>query len=640
MGSVVLRTGHTVFVKETGDFGTALVTPEGELFAAPLNYGVCILAGMPTRVALAAIRSEVEPGTIFVANDPYSTGGMSTHLNDIFLWKPVFHKRELICYCWSFIHSTDVGGAVPGSISYPHREIFQEGVIIPPTRVGTENQWDERVLRLLLANSRIPDLNRGDLNALLAALNVGERRILGLIERYGAAAVQSGMGGVLEYASRQAEAMIRRIPSGTYRFSDYLDEDAPNGLPIRIDLALTASDGSVVLDYSGTDPQAESAINMPTEESNSHHFLVRGLVNYFRSQDPTAVPYQSGLLRRVETRVKRGSLLAPYPGTACGVRAATNIRLMETILGALASAVPDRIPAAGAGQAAVFLVAVPDDTKGGSLRVSVVEPLCGGSGGRPDKDGVDGTDSLTGGLRNIPIETLEADMPILIERYGLLPGSAGGGRFRGGHGVDIVFRVLAPHATVTGRNLDRYKFRPWGREGGEPGSLGDGWIIHRGRERERIGRLDLIRLTEGDSVQLHSQGGGGFGDPFEREPSAVLADVFNGLIDPERARSTYGVVISEGVVDRAATAVERQSRPPTARGTFTFGPERQEHERVYPPPLRGALVEAVRSLPPSQRRSAWTRAMSVIAVRHGAGRSTHPANVAALLTPGSVTEVD
>lgn len=638
MGSVVLRTGHTVFVKETGDFGTALVSPQGELFAAPLNYGVCIMAGMPTADAIAATAADVAPGTLFIANDPYTTGGMSTHLNDVFLWKPVFIDGELVCYCWTFIHSTDVGGGVPGSISNAHREIYQEGLRIPPTRIATADGWDERLLKLILTNSRIPELNRGDLEALHAALNVGERRVLGIAKRYGTALLRSGIEGVLGYAAAQAAAFIRQIPSGTYRFWDYMDENRRGGHPVRINLALTVDGDHVRLDYGGTDPQADSAINMPTQGRNGHHFLVRGMVNYLRSQDPDAVPYQSGLVRQVTTNVDPGSLLNPTPGAACGVRAATNIRLMETILGALAQAVPDRIPAAGAGQAAVFLVAVPDEMNPGALRVSVVEPLCGGSGGRSDKDGVDGTDSLTGGLRNIPIETLESDIPILIEQYGLREGSAGAGRFRGGEGVEIAFRILAAEATVTGRNIDRYKFRPWGRDGGTPGTLGDAWIVHADGTREDIGRPDVHRVRRDDVIHLWSQGGGGFGDPLERDPALVLRDVRNGLLDLSAAREQYGVVVRDGALDAPATERCRSERAPgAASARFSFGPERDAHEAVYPPRLREALVRHVLDLPPGPRQSAWTSAMDAIADRSRAGLRTTETDLPLLLAPTSAT---
>jgi N-methylhydantoinase B len=634
MGSVVLRTAHSAYIKETGDFGTALASPSGELFAAPLNYGVCILAGLPTATAIARSGANVQPGEVFIANDPYSTGGMSTHLNDIFLWKPIFVDDVLVCYGWSFIHSTDVGGGVPGSISYAHREIFQEGLIIPPTRIATRDGWDERVLPLILANSRIPELNRGDLNALLSALSVGERHVQDLARRYGVVALQRGIEGVLAYAARQAAELIRAIPDGTYHFSDYMDEERRHGVPVRLSLAITIDGDRALLDYSGTDPQAISAINMPTQGHNGHNFLVRGLVNYLRSQNPDAVPYQSGLVRQIDTHVEAGSLLFPSPGAPCGVRAATNVRLMETILGALAQAVPDKIPAAGAGQAAVFLVAVPDEARPGSLRVSVVEPLCGGSGGRPTKDGVDGTDSLTGGLRNIPIETLEAEMPVLIEQYALREGSAGAGRFRGGHGVNIAVRLLAPQATVTARNIDRYRFRPWGRDGGDPGSLGDAWLVHADGQRQQVGRPDVLHMIHDDVLILSSQGGGGFGDPLTRDPERVAQDVRNELLDAAAARSDYAVVLADGDVDSTATASLRSSRQigsPAAPARFNFGPERQAHDDQVPATLREALLRVVLPMPPGERQHIWTGAMRRIFDRAQAGVRTTEDELPALL---------
>jgi N-methylhydantoinase B len=345
-------------------------------------------------------------------------------------------------------------------------------------------------------------------------------------------------------------------------------------------------------------------------------------------------------LRPVTTRVEAGSLLYPSPGAACGVRAATNVRLMEVILGALAGVVPERIPAAGAGQAAVFLVAVPDEQRYGALKVSVVEPLCGGSGGRPFKDGVDGTDSLTGGLRNIPIETLEADMPLLIERYGLRVGSAGAGRFRGGYGVEIEFRLLADQATVTGRNIDRYRFRPWGREGGQPGSLGDAWLERANGHREPLGRPDILHLEDGDLVHLASQGGGGFGNPHERPAELVREDVQNDLLSLADAAAQYAVVIEDGqVVEQATLELRTRGRPgiDTTPERFSFGPERETHERIYPSELRDALVRLVLPLPPAQRQRAWAAAMGAIAERAENGLATWPDDLPALIAPRQVT---
>jgi N-methylhydantoinase B len=225
-------------------------------------------------------------------------------------------------------------------------------------------------------------------------------------------------------------------------------------------------------------------------------------------------------------------------------------------------------------------------------------------------------------------------MPILIERYGLREGSAGAGRFRGGHGVDIAARVLAQDATVTGRNIDRFRFRPWGRDGGEPGTLGAAWIKRADGRREDIGRLDVVRLQRDDVLHLSSQGGGGFGSPLERDPALVLDDVRNGLFALARARESYGVIAGvDGGLDVDATRKLRvelaEGRP--AAGRFTFGPEREAHEAAYPDELRRALVRLVLPLPPGPRQRVWNLGMTRILERARAGESTSPESLPALL---------
>jgi N-methylhydantoinase B len=323
-----------------------------------------------------------------------------------------------------------------------------------------------------------------------------------------------------------------------------------------------------------------------------------------------SITYNSGMVRPVRLVAPRGSLLNPESGAACGARQATFFRVAEVIMGALAQAVPERIPAAGSGQGSILFVAVPDFSTG-RPRVSIVQPLVGGSGGRPNMDGTDGVDFNTGFYRNIPAEVLESDVPVVVERYALRPDSGGPGTFRGGMGLDYALTVLPPEAVLTARGMERYAFQPWGREGGRAGKSGRSILVTVDGAAAEIGKIDLLRPPPRARLAIQTAGGGGFGDPHRRDPAAVLEDVLDGLVSVDQARDAYGVAITEGRVDEAATAALRaHTRPPARR--FDFGAYRAEYERRWPPPLQAALNRLTRELAPSPRQYVRRRLIEMI----------------------------
>jgi N-methylhydantoinase B len=598
-GQMIMRAAHTVFIKETQDFVVTLATPDGEAFAASRRIGIWLAVGMPLRDALTALGPPRE-GDVYISNDPDATRGLVTHLPDHFVWRPVFHRGELVCYAVAFVHLTDVGGLAPGSVQPSAAEQLQEGLIIPPTRLVAEGRVNETLLALMAANSRSARQNRGDLRALLGAVDTAARRVLDLIDKDGVDRVRAGMHGVLDYAERQAREVFRTIPDGTYTFADYLEGDVvPGGRPLRIKLALTAGDGALTLDFSETDPQVRAALNIATYSQDGHYLVVIGVVNFLRSVNPD-ITYNSGLVRPVTLRAARGTLLNPAPGAPCGARQATFFRVAEVIMGALAQAIPDRIPAAGCGQGSILFLAVPD-FRTGDARVSIVQPLVGGSGGRPTMDGTDGVDFNTGFYRNIPTEVLETDMPVVVERYGLRPGSGGAGTFRGGMGLDYALTVLPPEAVVTSRGMERYAFQPWGREGGRPGASGLTTLVTADGGRESLGKIDVLRMPPRSTLLIQTAGGGGYGDPFARDPERVRADVLDGLVTVEEARRDYGVALVEGGVDAAETArLRRTPRPPARR--FEFGPFRLAYEARWPDALQTAVNRLTEGLAPAPRQ--------------------------------------
>jgi N-methylhydantoinase B len=449
-----------------------------------------------------------------------------------------------------------------------------------------------------------------------------------LIEKEGVASVRAGMAGVLDYAETQARSVFRTIPDGTYRFSDYLEGDVvPGGRPIRIALDLTVRDGELVLDFSETSPQVRAALNIATQSHDGHYLIVIGVVSFLRSVNPD-VTYNSGLVRPVRLVAPRGSLLNPEPGAPCGARQATFFRVAEVIMGALARAIPERIPAAGCGQGSILFVAVPDFATGHS-RVSIVQPLVGGSGGRPTMDGTDGVDFNTGFYRNIPSEVLESDMPVVVERYALRPDSGGAGRFRGGMGLDYALTVLPPEAVITSRGMERYIFQPWGREGGRPGANGRTWLSGPDGRRAEIGKIDTLRPPPRATLEIWTAGGGGYGDPLDRDPEYVLADVLDGLVSVDEAARAYGVVLVDGRVDVAAT-IERRRQARRSPERFDFGANRLAYEARWPEPLQTALLHLTAGLAPAPRRYVISRLIEAAEARPAAGASVDEAMLAEL----------
>lgn len=594
MAAVTLRTGFTVFVKETSDFGACLVAPSGEVMAAPTDTAVSMMVGLPAWEVIHSV-GDYEEGDIGITNDPDLTHGLSTHLPDIWLWKPIFADGEIIGFGFNFIHSSDVGGRVAGSISPTSYEIFQEGLRIPPTKLLRGGELNRELLDLVLANCRIPDQNWGDIKAQIASLNVAEQRLHELVDRYGRAVVTNGIKDLMDHAEVRARDLIGRIPDGDYGFVDYMEGDVADAGLIRIKLVLRVRGGDMILDFDGTDHQVQAAFNLPTWNQRGHYMVAFPLLNIFRTLDPD-VPYNAGLVRPLELRIPRGTLLNPEPGAAYGVRAATMFRVLDCLNGCLAQSMPDIIPAASSGGIAIVLVSTLDPVTGERV-VSVAQPLNGGSGGRPRQEGIDGTSFTGGWLRNVPNEVLETDLPILVEEYGYREGSGGPGRRRGGTGVRFRLKTLAPETLMTARGLERFVFRPWGLDSGRPGELYRVRLNPGTAGQRDLGKLDILMLDAGDVVEFETSSGGGFGDPLERDPLLVLADVEAGLLGASEGERDYGVVIRSGAVDELATARVRSEREGEAPHAVDVGAERRAHEAVWSDELMTELLRRLEPFP-------------------------------------------
>jgi len=640
MGHIIHKASFTPFIKEAWDFGEALVTADGEIFSYPRDIGVAFMVAALMEDAIRAF-DNYEPGDVVIANDPSTTGGLCTHLPDIHLLKPYFRNGELVCFSWTFIHSSDVGGMVPGSIALVAKDIFQEGIRIPAVKLYKAGRLNEDVMNTFLANCRIPYHNRGDIQAMLSAMRAAEKRLDDTIAKYGLERFKAGVQDLLDYGEERARSVISRIPVGRYEMVDYLELDGMDLPPARIKLAIETEGDQLHLDFTGTDSQLPAALNLPTFGKN-HHFINAGVFNFIYAVDHS-IPINRGILRPIRVTLPQGSLLNPEPTAAIGVRFATVVRVMEMIFGALSQAadgaapapadISGRVPAAGAGMLGVVLLSLVDPVNG-ELKVNVVQPLWGGSGGRPVKDGIDGADFAAGYLRNIPAETSEAEMPILVERYQLSPRPPAPGKWRGGLGIDMQFQVLTPNAILTARGMERYQFRPWGRKGGHAGTLGETFLSPGTPEERSIGKITShLELQPFDVVRIITPNGGGYGDPLERNPALVLRDMQDGLIGLQDAEKDYGVVIVGGQVDAEATQELRRRIQAAAEPLqdFDFGPERRAFETGFPNVLQDALEILLREFPPVHRQFWKKRFWRALGAAQAEGRLPATINAAQLL---------
>ena len=604
MAITLQRTARTTYVKEAGDFGTALAMPAGRFFAYPKVLGVSGFLDSNVAASLACV-GELAPGDVVLTNHPFATEGLATHMPDLHLIRPIFHEGVIVAHAWNFIHSADIGGGVPSSISPRFSELFQEGLQIPPVKLLRAGVMNDDVLTLYLANCRTAEVNLGDLKAMLASLLVGERRVLGLIAQHGAETFLQAQADLVEYASTKALAVQKRIPNGTTVFWDLMDDDFNSKVPIRVRVELTAADGKVHLDFTGSDPQVQAAYNIPTG-GQRHPWLTLKLMHFIYSHDKT-IPLNHGIFENITVTVPRGSVLNPEPGAAVGVRSATAIRLNEALVGAIVTAQPGLMPAPSGGIMIPFVLV--EQSRGGERRVMVLQSLVGGTGARLGADGVDGRDSSLANQRNTPMEKTEEEAEAMIVAYALRQDSGGAGEFRGGTGVIFSVRIARHGSALLGRGMERFVFRPWGMAGGQPGETAR-VIVNPGTPQAReLGKLDMFLPKPGDIVTVMTPGGGGFGDPLNRDIARVQKDVALGYVSAEAALRDYGVVISNGLVDEAATtarrAALRASRAPLT--PFAFGPERDAWDAVFDDARMlelNALLMRLGSNERSQRRQA------------------------------------
>lgn len=608
MGIALGRTARSSYVRETNDFATALADLKGRFFAYPKDTGVSLGVDQDCAAFIAAV-PDLEPGDVLITNHPYMAPGVGSHLPDINLLKPYFHEDRLICFGWSFAHCADVGGGVPSSISPSFDSIFQEGLQIPPMKMMVRGEFNTAVTAMIQANSRIPEVVMGDLRAQLTALNVGERRIAELIAQHGVETIVAAQSGLVAYGKARALEVQRRIPDGVYDFHDYLDDDFHSRIPVRFRCRMQVKDGCIHLDLTGTDPQLAAPYNVPTGGVR-HPYLTSKLMHLLFTLDPE-LPLNYGIFENVTVHVPSETVMNPSSPAPVGIRHAGAIRFNDAVLGCLTRASADIAPAASGGTVIPAVVAQTDPATG-RARVTVVQSIAGGGGATSRGDGAEGRDRSLANIRNTPIEQGEEDASVRIERYGLREDSGGPGHHRGGAGVVFTLRVLQPGMQIMGRGLERFVFQPWGVQGGQAGAASR-VVLNLGQPGEReLGKIDRVQPEVGDTITVMTPGGGGFGDPRERDPARVAEDVRRGLVSLKGAAGGYGVVLDAGTlaVDEAATAARRAAMPAPADA---FGAARTLWEQVFDDVVMTDFSAALLAMPSGLRAAARRRAFEAAA---------------------------
>lgn len=614
MSRVIERTSYSTYISESADFATALSTPDGDFFAYPASAGVTNFLGLTLTKAIesAGGNESMKDGDIIITNDPYTTDGLSTHLPDVHIFKPIFYKGELICYAWCFVHTADIGGSVPSSLTPAATDIQMEGLRIPPVRLYNEGKLNKDIRDIYLSASRMPTMMLGDLNGMISAVNTAQKRMIEVIDKFGVDVVREASKELLLLSEKRTRNIFSKIPDGEYEFSDYLDDDVETTIPLRVSVIVKVDGSDITLDFSKCDPQVRTAFNLITGGSK-HSYLYQGLLSHIISEDPY-IPFNGGLTFPIHVIAPEGSLVnAQYPA-AGGLRHPISLRLYSAVQGALAQVIPDHLQAAGGGQVAVTTLSLPDIKRGGAYAATVIEPLGGGGGAQNEYDGINGIDAAVSFIRNTPIESLEERCDILIHSYKFIPNTGGAGKYRGGCSISLEFEPLREGAIVGARGQERMSFEPWGLNGGKAGQSGH-VVLAPGTENEQeLSKLKMLPVEKNTVISFRTPSGGGWGNPIERDSAAVLKDVIEGLVDTEHAKSEYGVVIAEDndelIVDEKATQLLRDemSQKSDGNNNIDFGQSRRKYESVWTPEASDKLAVLLQKLPASIRSSAKIQA--------------------------------
>jgi N-methylhydantoinase B len=555
MSIVLSSTARSPVLRESGDYACTLHDRGGQLIAQ--TNTIPSLASLGRHAVLnfgdhVDVANEVGPGDIYFTN-VMEIGG--SHVSDVKAIMPIFYDGTIIGWACNTAHWPEIGGAFPTGYVCA-TEIFQEGLIIPPVRLFRRGELNREPLAFVLGNVRSPEERLGDIRAQAAAVRRGGQRILELVERYGLSVLERYFAALMDYTERRVRAEIRTIPNGVYGFEDAMDNDGITEEPVGIKVEVTVADDTMTFDFTGSAPQVAGPINATL-------WIVWAGVNFaVRGVTDASIPINEGCYRPLAVVAPEGTWLnARHPAPRQHSSHETGHRVVDVVLGALAKAVPDRVPAAMHGTSSIMIVTGADRrTPSGELYV-LYEALAGGFGARPCKDGIDGMRTAVGNQTSIPAEVMEVEYPLLTEHYELVPDSGGPGRYRGGLALRRSVRVTqepeVPALFVS--SCERTVTQAYGLAGGRPGSCGRREIFAGTGEHIMMKGKDHRWAHGGDLFVATAPGAGGWGDPLTRDPAAVLEDVLEGKVTVEVARRDYGVVLGpDGAsIDHIATEVAR-----------------------------------------------------------------------------------
>lgn len=525
------RSSFSPVIRDYLDFSTALCDPDGRVivqgFSLPLHLGA-IPAAMAS--VLEAFPAGLQRGDLAVLNDPYA-GGM--HLPDLFVVAPAHDGRNLVGYAVVVAHHTDIGGRVPGGSAADSREIFEEGLRLPPVllqQAGEPNRALEAVMR---ANVRLPDVLWRDLGAQRAGCLAGAEALVELAQRYGLDRYRESLEEIVGHGRRGLLAELGEWPTGTYSFSDVEDHDGINDRPVTIAVTVEVGPHEIVFDFSGTDEQVQGSINSTLSFTESACYAaVRALC----SDD---IPVNAGFVEPIKVIAPEGTVVHARFPAGVAARGVIGYRVIEVIFGALAKALPDRVLAAGdGGTSGIRIGGFGSDGK----RFQFNDLVCGAWGARPGLDGIDGAAGVAANVANRPVEAVEREDPVRVHEYGFVDDTGGPGRYRGGLAVRRTIELLAPSGRLNLRT-HRNVTAPYGLQGGESGTTSSTFLIRDG-QRSLLPAKVTMDIEQGDIIEHTTASGGGMGPPADRDDEQTLDDLADGKISPASAQGIYGVPAS------------------------------------------------------------------------------------------------
>jgi N-methylhydantoinase B len=532
----IIKSAYSTNIKERRDVSTAVLDPDGEMVAQADNLPMHLSAFLTFVKGLYTIhpKETIRPGDMFIGNDPYHGGG--NHLPDLIVTEPVFGGEKLIGWIINMAHHSDIGGKVPGSTSSDADSIFQEGLRIPIIRICKDGKIIDDVLNFILANTRVRTERQGDLTAQISSNHVGARRMREAYEKYGDGLLEC-MAELQSYSERRLKAAIAKIPDGRYSYTDYMDDAVPAYPdPLRISVAITVKGDYIEFDFSDTCDQVMAPLNA------SYNSLLATVFYSLKVLFGADIPATSGIYRVFKVIAREGSLVNPIEPAPFGLTINTCQRLPDVIFGALASVAPERV-LAGCNSTCQTTVFTGQDPSNKRNLLICHEAIAGGSGASRHADGLSGVQVHMTNTSNMPIEALETEFPtITIKKYELRRDSGGAGEYRGGLGIDREFEMMVEGVRLKATG-DRQKFHPWGLEGGGEGATGVFYRSFDGKEVRLPSKSTGLLMRKGEIVKALTPGAGGYGNPLQRAPEKVLADVADGYVSIEKARELYHVCI-------------------------------------------------------------------------------------------------